>query len=61
MRCRWVLSIVALAVVSHFLLFPSPQDRYYAWGYIVIAAIFIESIDYDGRVLTSTGAEGLRV
>lgn len=41
---RWLLGIVTTAIGSHFLLFPSSQDRYYAWGYIVVAAIFIESL-----------------
>src|SRR5580765_8267229 len=52
-RSQWLLASVASAVMTHFLLFPSPQDRYYTWAYIIVAAICIESLTNHRRSLKS--------
>ena len=46
---RWLLGILAVADATHFVLFPSAQDRYYAWTYAVTAVLFIESLKARGK------------
>lgn len=41
---RSLLSLVAIAAVSHFLLFPSPENRYFTWAYLIVGAAFLEGI-----------------
>jgi len=44
-RCQRsrVLVVCASAVAAHFLLFPSPEDRYLVWAYIVVGIFVIRS------------------
>lgn len=45
-----VLLVCAVAVAAHFLMFPSPDDRYLVWAYIVVGIFVIRSFaksDYD--------------
>jgi hypothetical protein len=39
-----VLIVVAVAAAAHFLLFPSPEDRYFLWAYIVAGVSLIRSV-----------------
>ena len=39
---RRLLLVAALGVGAHFVLYPSPEDRYLVWGYLVVAIVFIE-------------------
>jgi hypothetical protein len=39
-----LLAIVAIAVVVHYLLYPSPEGRYFIWAYIVAGVAFIQVI-----------------
>ena len=41
---RQLLIAIALAAMARFLLFPNPEDRYFAWAYLVVGAFFIEAI-----------------
>lgn len=41
---RWLLAAMAAGVLLHFVLFPATEDRFYAWSYLVTAAIFAESL-----------------
>jgi hypothetical protein len=41
---RQVLVPVALAAMARFLLFPTAEDRYFAWAYVIVGACFIEAI-----------------
>lgn len=41
---RQLLVPVAVAAVARFLLFPSPENRYFAWAYLIVGACFIEAI-----------------
>jgi hypothetical protein len=50
---RQLLVPVALAAVARFLLFPSPENRYFAWAYLIVGACFIEAIGasrYSARI-----------
>ncbi len=42
-RPNRVLLVTGAAAALHFLMFPSPEDRYFVWTYIVAAIIFIRS------------------
>ena len=44
-RCQRsrVLVVCVSAVAAHFLLFPSPEDRYLVWAYIVVGIFVIRS------------------
>jgi hypothetical protein len=42
---RSVLVLIAIAALARFLLFPTPEDRYFAWAYLIVGATFIEAID----------------
>lgn len=41
-RSRPLLATAALATVAHFVLYPSPEDRYLVWAYVVAAIAAIE-------------------
>jgi hypothetical protein len=41
---RQVLMPIAMAAIVRFLLFPTPEDRYFAWAYLTVGASFIEAI-----------------
>lgn len=47
---RSLLAMIAIALPVHFFLFPSPQDRYYVWGYVLIAAIFVKSLTQPAQI-----------
>lgn len=38
-----LLIVVALTTVAHFILFPSPEDRYLIWAYIVVGVGVIQA------------------
>ncbi len=44
-QIRQLLVPVALAAVARFMLFPSPEDRYFAWAYLIIGVSFLQAID----------------
>jgi hypothetical protein len=44
---RQVLVPIALAAITRFLLFPTAEDRYFAWAYLIVGACFIEAIDHS--------------
>jgi len=48
-----VLIIVLSAVTAHFLMFPSPEDRYFIWAYIVTGIALIRSFDPPGLDMPS--------
>ena len=39
-----VLIPIAVAVMAHFLMFPSNDDRYFVWSYIVVGILMIRSL-----------------
>jgi len=41
-RSRRLLLVAALGVAAHFVLYPSPEDRYLVWAYLVAAIAFVE-------------------
>lgn len=41
---RQVLVPIAVAAIVRFLLFPTAEDRYFAWAYLIAGACFIEAI-----------------
>jgi hypothetical protein len=44
---RQLLVPIALAAIARFVLFPTPEDRYFAWAYLIVGACFIEAIGYS--------------
>jgi len=42
---RPLLTCVAIAAITRFLLFPSPEDRYFTWAFLIAGAAFIRAID----------------
>jgi hypothetical protein len=45
-RCpNFLLVLVGAAAVAHFLLYPSPEDRYLIWAYIVTGVLFMRSFE----------------
>ena len=51
-----VLVVIGLAAIMHFLLFPSPEDRYFVWAYIVVGITLIRSFDSPVTRLVRAGA-----
>ncbi len=45
---RPILLCVAIAATAHFLLFPSPDNRFFAWAYLIAGAAFIRAIPAGG-------------
>lgn len=43
-QARQLLVVIAVAAIVRFLLFPTPEDRYFAWAYLMVGAFFIEAI-----------------
>jgi hypothetical protein len=41
---RQVLIPIAMAAIARFLLFPTAEDRYFAWAYLIAGACFVEAI-----------------
>lgn len=41
---RSLLICVAAAAIWRFLLFPNPEDRYFAWAYLFAGAAFIRAL-----------------
>jgi hypothetical protein len=60
-QLRQLLLAVALAAMARFLLFPSPEDRYFAWAYLIVGVCFLEAIEMatsrDGRIDAAGGHE----
>lgn len=42
---RPLLTCAAIAAITRFLLFPSPEDRYFTWAYLIAGAALIQAID----------------
>ncbi len=40
-----LLLVVGAAVAAHFLLYPSPEDRYLSWAYIVAGIVLIRTLE----------------
>ncbi len=38
-----LLLVVGVAALAHFLLYPSPEDRYFIWAYIVAGIALVQS------------------
>jgi hypothetical protein len=58
---RQVLVPIAMAAIARFLLFPTAEDRYFAWAYLIAGACFVEAIGnspYFPRI--SSGARSSR-
>lgn len=43
-RLRSLLICVAAAAIWRFLLFPNPEDRYFAWAYLIAGTAFIRAL-----------------
>lgn len=43
-RLRPLLAVVSLTIAVHFLMYPSPEGRYFIWAYMVAGVAFIESV-----------------
>lgn len=50
-----VLLVCAAAVAVHFLMFPSPEDRYLVWAYIVVGIAVIRAFTKIGYDMTGFG------
>jgi len=44
-----LLIVVSFAVLAHFLLYPSPEDRYLVWAYVITGIVLIRSFDEQHR------------
>jgi len=44
-----LLIVVSFAVLAHFLLYPSPEDRYLVWAYVITGIVLIRSFDEQNR------------
>jgi len=44
-RYREILTVVVMCVVAHFLLYPSPEGRYFVWAYLLTGIACINSTD----------------
>jgi hypothetical protein len=53
--CRSLLGIAGLAAVAHFLLYPSAEDRYLIWAFLVAGIAFIDAMIRPRPVLESLG------
>jgi hypothetical protein len=42
---RQLLMAISFAALVRFLLFPTPEDRYFAWAYLIVGAFFIQAIN----------------
>lgn len=51
-----LLIVVGCAVAAHFLLYPSPEDRYLVWAYVVVGATLIRSLDQGNGLRSATDA-----
>jgi hypothetical protein len=49
-RYRYLMFIAGSSILIHFLLLPSGEERYYVWGYLVIAAVFIDSLTVTDKL-----------
>jgi len=45
LRPNQLLIVVGCATAAHFLLYPSPEDRYLVWAYVIAGIILIRSLD----------------
>jgi hypothetical protein len=53
-----LLLVTAVAVSAHFLLYPSPEDRYLVWAYAIAATMLIQTVGKnrsDGCPVTAKG------
>jgi len=41
---RHILSAAGLAALARFLLFPTPENRYFAWAYLIVGVAFIQTL-----------------
>ena len=53
-RLRPLLAVAALATAAHFVLYPSPEDRYLVWAYVVVAIAFVEWASARANLPTRT-------
>jgi hypothetical protein len=47
--CRSLLAVAGLACAAHFLLYPSTEQRYLIWAFVVIGVAFIDSVMLPDR------------
>lgn len=47
LRPNPLLIVVSGAVAAHFLLYPSPEDRYLVWAYVVAGVALVLSLDQE--------------
>jgi hypothetical protein len=43
-----LLPLIGIAALAHFLLYPSPEDRYFIWAYIVTGIVLVRSFEATG-------------
>jgi Gpi18-like mannosyltransferase len=43
-----LLPLIGIAALAHFLLYPSPEDRYFIWAYIVTGIALVRSFEATG-------------
>jgi hypothetical protein len=60
-RRSQVLILVALADVVHFLMFPSPEDRYFVWSYIVIGILLVRPLPQSSRPVLNSQDSNLEL
>jgi hypothetical protein len=58
-RERTLLMVMGSAVIAHFLLFPSPEQRYLIWAYIVSGIALINSYAHDASPIIRPAAKSI--
>jgi hypothetical protein len=57
---RPLLMCVAIAAIARFLLFPSPENRYFIWAYLIAGAALIRAIALHAPGINPSGVGGAR-
>ncbi len=48
-----LLLVVAMATAAHFVLYPSPEDRYLSWAYIVAGIVLIQTLEPVAEIVSN--------
>jgi len=56
-RLRPLLAVASLSTAAHFVLYPSPEDRYLVWAYVVVGIAFVEWASARANLPTASHLE----